>query len=299
MVARHRKCPVNMPAQFDEATYLNLNPDVAAAVRDGGFASGWEHFCRHGYRESRPGVSAALSRALQNLTDAAGPEPPPPHLRKRVHGDEDLAGFGQIGKTVALNILGAIQQESIELAEGSRILDFGCGCGRVVVPLSALVDGVVFFGTDIDAEAIAWCRGHLVGIGAFSRNEAMPPLPFPNGHFDFVFSISIFTHLPEQMQFVWLEELQRVTQPGGHLLLSVHGPDLLAPAGGAACRQLESAGFYYWIGTGTEGLPSFYRTSYHTESYIRSQWDRFFEIRSHVKKGINSHQDLVIARRRD
>lgn len=257
--------------------YLNFNPDVAAAVRDGGFASGWEHFCRHGYRESRPGLSAALSRALQNLADAAGLEPPPLHLRKRVHGSEDLAGFGQIGGTVALNILGAIQQESIDLS------------------LSALVDGVVFFGTDIDAEAIAWCQGHLVGIGAFSRNEAMPPLPFPDGHFDLVFSISIFTHLPEQMQFVWLEELQRVTQPGGHLLLSVHGPDLLAPC---RRRRMPTGGFLL-LDWHTEGLPSFYQTSYHTESYIRSQWDRFFEIRSQVKKGIASHQDLVIARKRD
>jgi hypothetical protein len=38
---------------FDESTYLNLNPDVAAAVGRGEFASGAEHFGRHGFGEPR------------------------------------------------------------------------------------------------------------------------------------------------------------------------------------------------------------------------------------------------------
>jgi hypothetical protein len=38
---------------FDESTYLDMNPDVAAAVGRGEFASGAEHFGRHGFGEPR------------------------------------------------------------------------------------------------------------------------------------------------------------------------------------------------------------------------------------------------------
>lgn len=41
------------PAGFDEALYLSRYGDVAAAVRNGTFTSGWEHFQRHGEREGR------------------------------------------------------------------------------------------------------------------------------------------------------------------------------------------------------------------------------------------------------
>ena len=39
--------------EFDEAWYLTTYPDVAAAVRDGRFASGYEHYVREGWREGR------------------------------------------------------------------------------------------------------------------------------------------------------------------------------------------------------------------------------------------------------
>jgi len=41
------------PADFDEAVYLALNPDVAAAVSSGASASGREHYVRFGAREGR------------------------------------------------------------------------------------------------------------------------------------------------------------------------------------------------------------------------------------------------------
>lgn len=40
-------------ANFNEAQYLRLNPDVAAAVEGGHFASGLDHFARHGWSEDR------------------------------------------------------------------------------------------------------------------------------------------------------------------------------------------------------------------------------------------------------
>ncbi len=41
------------PADFDEAVYLQLNPDVAAAVATGASPSGRDHFVRYGAREGR------------------------------------------------------------------------------------------------------------------------------------------------------------------------------------------------------------------------------------------------------
>ena len=38
---------------FDEAWYLGAYPDIAAAVRDGCVASGYEHYIRQGFLEGR------------------------------------------------------------------------------------------------------------------------------------------------------------------------------------------------------------------------------------------------------
>jgi hypothetical protein len=42
-----------VPLAFDEAYYLEINPDVRAAVEDKIFRSGYEHYVRHGKAEGR------------------------------------------------------------------------------------------------------------------------------------------------------------------------------------------------------------------------------------------------------
>ncbi|MCU7842065.1 MAG: hypothetical protein KZQ94_22180, partial [Candidatus Thiodiazotropha sp. (ex Troendleina suluensis)] len=63
-------------------------------------------------------------------------------------------------------------------------------------------------------------------------------------------------------------------------------------------RQLGKDGFFYSVGNGTEGLPDFYQTTFHTDAYIHEQWSKYFEIERILKKGIMSHQDLVICKNR-
>jgi SAM-dependent methyltransferase len=65
---------------------------------------------------------------------------------------------------------------------------------------------------------------------------------FPDQSFDFIYALSIFTHLTEPLQSFWVEELGRVLRPGGHLLLTVHGESYLpelAPAEQARFRRGE------------------------------------------------------------
>ncbi|WP_375417333.1 class I SAM-dependent methyltransferase [uncultured Hymenobacter sp.] len=107
--------------------------------------------------------------------------------------------------------------------QNQLILDWGCGPGRVIRHLPAVIGGGCrFVGTDANAESVAWCRAQLPGI-TFLLNEMIPPLAADAGAFDAAYGISIFTHLSASAHESWLAELLRVLRPGGVLLLTTHG----------------------------------------------------------------------------
>jgi SAM-dependent methyltransferase len=103
-----------------------------------------------------------------------------------------------------------------------RILDFGCGCGRTLLWLAPWAERTELDGTDIDRDAISWCRGSI-RFARFAMNDPLPPLPYPEKSFDLVYLISVFTHLTEDLQLLWLEELRRVSRPGGYVLVTLRG----------------------------------------------------------------------------
>jgi SAM-dependent methyltransferase len=293
--------PAVPPAEFDEATYLNKNPDVAAKVENTPGYSGWRHFVEQGYLENRGGVSAIVCDYVQTeKNDPINRVAPPVHLRRRVHGADDRISFDSIGRIVADTLF-----EYLEIDDNIahfRALDFGVGCGRVLVPLDKLCRRrssfharVQWYGSDIDREAIAWCQRCLAPVGEFVVNDPTPPLPFDDQFFDFIFSISVFTHLPEDMQFAWLAELHRVLKVGGTAILSTLPMSL---AGKGVDESKLSRGFYYSPGgKGTKGLPGFYQDAFHNRQYIEREWSRYFLIQNYKESGIAGHQDLILCRR--
>jgi SAM-dependent methyltransferase len=64
--------------------------------------------------------------------------------------------------------------------------------------------------------------GHL-NFAEVAVNEIAPPLPYPALSFDFVYGLSVFTHLSEELQHAWMRECQRVLKPEGYLLVSTMG----------------------------------------------------------------------------
>lgn len=289
-------CPV---ADFSERDYIAGNPDVAAAVSAGKFRSGWEHFLLYGHAEDRPGTPAVIEPAIaQVLKDPQASPTPPDGLRARVHGAADLPGFIRMGKSIALDIYMTLNTMDVEPRGNHRMLDFGCGCGRVLTWLRYLYPETELYATDIDSEAIEWCRKELDGDARFSVNRSDPPLQFEDDHFDFVYSVSIFTHLPEAMQYAWLNELNRVTRPGGTLLLTVRGARFFPGRSRRARRELEKRGFHYSKHPGTYGLPGFYQQSYHSEDYVRREWSRYLDVVGFRNEAIAGNQDLVICRKK-
>jgi len=101
------------------------------------------------------------------------------------------------------------------------VLDFGCGVGRVLRHW-ADCEGVELYGTDYQDDAITWCRENLA-FAKVQTNTLVPVLDYPSGHFNVIYCLSVFTHLPEDMQAEWFAELVRILAPGGVIYFTAHG----------------------------------------------------------------------------
>jgi SAM-dependent methyltransferase len=225
------------------------------------------------------------------------PPIPPGKLQIRVAGDY-TAGFFSYGKDMFHDLDDLLRDHGVGIFDFTSILDFGCGCGRFLIPMSLLMDPKKLSGTDIDARAIQWLRRNYPCFKDLDVNGSAPPTKYADGAFDFVYSVSIFTHLPEEMQHVWLRELSRIIKPGGYGIFTTHGENHFHHLPEAARKKLMEKGFYYWVGDKTDGLPDFYQTSFHTHEYIKREWARYFDVVAIREKGMGDNQDAVLVKNR-
>lgn len=253
----------------------------------------------------KPAVSAEAQQAtFAPLSDdratpiEEGARLPPDHLQIRQVGGVWGPLFHSEGRVILDQIARLCDERALPLGTAPRILDFGCGCGRVLTNFLTLPHSGDVWGCDIDAEAIAWNKANLSHIARFSTNPHLPPTEFPTGYFDIVYSVSVFTHLPEELQFAWLCELRRIVREGGIAIVSVHGEHYWQSGSDDVREDVMTKGFAYRTGPVTEGLPDFYMVAYHAEEYVRTRWAWFFEVVEVRKKYIHGLHDAVVLRRR-
>ncbi len=167
-------------------------------------------------------VTAKSDRVAEASPFADGLPVPLPVLRHLVSWTEDHSVFFNLGRAGAA-WLAEILKRYVHLPSGcpTRVLDFGCGCGRVLRHLRALPQ-VELHGCDCNALAVQWCRNHL-SFARFRTNGFAPPLDFEDDRFDMIYACSVFTHLPEAAQHQWMAEFQRILAPEGVLVITTHG----------------------------------------------------------------------------
>jgi ubiquinone/menaquinone biosynthesis C-methylase UbiE len=175
--------------------------------------------------------------------------------------------------------------------DGKRVLDFGCGSGRVLRQFLTEAEAGEFWGCDIDGPSIEWLKENLVPPLHVFVNSELPPLPQTDEWFDAIWAASVFTHLTSSWS-AWLLELHRVLKPRGLLLVSYIGQSTGLPGiddwnEDRTGMNILDGGLNY-----AEGGP----TVLHSEWWIRTHWGRAFEIgRIEPRKG---KQAWVLLRKR-
>jgi SAM-dependent methyltransferase len=222
---------------------------------------------------------------------------PPLELVHRVfdlsNTEDPLGQYERMGRDTHEQILHLLPRDWS--FEGKRVLDFGCGAGRVLRHFLAEASEAELWGTDIDRASVAWLEQHLSPPLQVVLAGERPPLPFGDGHFDLIWAVSVFSHLTD-LWAEWLLELHRILDDGGILIATLvdrRGAEMLADVQWDEERigmnRLKHAN--PWDCGGPVVL--------HSEWWLRAHWGRAFEIEGiHRPQRPATHGDWVVLRKR-
>ena len=241
-------------------------------------------------------LALATKSKLGSETDAADDFPlPPARLRAQVGpAHVDASYFLESGREHAELIRELLREGGTSVGELDGLLDWGCGCGRV---LRRWVDlpGTRVAGCDIDARMVEWCARNLP-FADVAVTGMSPPLPYSAGAFDLVYAFSVFTHLTEELQHAWIAECRRVLRADGYLLISTLG-EHYASLDRLTTAELESfrkgnVVVLYERSAGTSLC-----SAYHPAQYVRDQLGAGFDYVSFRAAADAGRHDLHLLRK--
>jgi SAM-dependent methyltransferase len=176
-------------------------------------------------RTARRASLVCLRDVPYHLRGAPDGLPIPPVRLRWATGPEELNAYFRADPDGQTQHLVRFIADKAAAAPGPyTVLDFGCGIGRVVRQLHPLHERaeIRIYGTDINESMIRWCDAHLK-FATFAVNGPRPPLDLAPLSLDFVFALTVFTHLSLDQQRSWIDEFSRILLPGGQLYFTTRG----------------------------------------------------------------------------
>lgn len=202
-------------------------------------------------------------------------------------------------------IVPRLRECGFRIQQRRAILDFGCGCGRILAGWEGSLGAAELYGVDVNPALIDFCQ-HNIGFAKTTVCGAFPPLVLPNSGFDLVYAASVWTHMTLPQAVQWAGEMARVIATGGALMMSYHGDYYvheLASFAPEGCQSLAERGYYVHkhLPPDQTFLGSNDYATYMTSEFVRSLFKGFQLLRIYPGAcGPNSfaaNQDVAIFRR--
>jgi SAM-dependent methyltransferase len=180
--------------------------------------------------------------------------------------------------------------------EGKRVLDFGCGVGRVLRHFLPEAEVAEFYGCDLDTPSVEWLQQNFSPPFEIFESSERAGLPQDDGFFDLIYAFSVYTHFTDNWA-EWLLEHHRVLADGGILFATFLGEGMLEPLTGERWDEDR-------IGMNTllHGFPWDMGgpLAFNSPWWLRAHWGRGFEIVALIPRtepDVESH-GVIVARKK-
>lgn len=241
------------------------------------------------------------------------PAAPEPSLQVRWNGATGLELLNQ-SRSFYLKARQQIEKNGPVALSSAKVLDFGCGWGRLTRFFARDVEPGALFGCDPVDEILDVCRETRVPA-TLARSEFLPEsLPFRE-RFDVVFSFSVFTHISESAARTCLEAIHGGMNPGGLLLLTVRPPayltfcDAMHPIrdslGPDHLTRMAEPHYLFVPHPADPSHPQFdgtemtYGESVITIPFVKEKWSDLFELVEVGMSNSDLYQVVLTLRRKD
>jgi SAM-dependent methyltransferase len=140
----------------------------------------------------------------------------------------DLDEFFASGRKEIEALMEYVLRIAPDLARG-RVLDFGCGVGRLTRPLAEHFEDAV--GVDIAPSMIERAREFARENSRcrFVLNERDDLRGFPSSHFDLVYSTITLQHMEPRYSLRYIREFVRILRPGGLVIFELTSRSVREP----------------------------------------------------------------------
>ena len=158
---------------------------------------------------------------------------PAPHLRSAGPEFKDDAYFLKSAGAEATRLV-----DGLGLTAESRVLEIGCGAGRL--PIGLLGSDVAvheYWGVDVREDVVRWCQRHITArnpsfhfVHVDAQNARYDPdgraigkdfrLPVESASFDVIYLYSVFSHMLSDDVRVYLSEFDRLLAPDGRVFFT-------------------------------------------------------------------------------
>jgi SAM-dependent methyltransferase len=217
---------------------------------------------------------------------------PPPRMVHKIIARGWAEQYWSMGKEEAQEIIDILRRNDIDMSRFSAILDFGCGCGRLIRHFLPHTDAKLY-GSDYNTRLIKWCSRKLT-FGEFRKNQLAPPLRYADESFDFIYLISVFTHLGADLQRAWIDELRRILRPGGYILFTTHGDRFFSFFNEKQVERFR-AGELVVIEEDAEGTNHY--GSFASTEYVKKHLLSEFELVEFIRGKAELDQDTYLVRK--